>query len=189
MTSSRRTPRFRRLPLGRPWCEAIELANGRRLLIRPIEPDDDAALRTSFGLLTAEEIRFRFLHPMTELTPAYARQLSTIDPKQAFALVVVELDPPPVALIGGVVRAAVEPNGKEAEFAIIIGRELSGFGLGEYLMRRMIEWCRKKRLHQVYGDVMLENHGMLRLTERLGFKVRELDEFPSIVRVFLNLRA
>ncbi|MEM7055235.1 MAG: hypothetical protein AAF446_11940, partial [Pseudomonadota bacterium] len=38
----------------------------------------------SFGLLTSEEIRFRFLHPLNELTPAYANQLSTIDYDRQF---------------------------------------------------------------------------------------------------------
>lgn len=183
----RRKARFRRFPLGRPWCEALELDNGRRLIIRPIESGDAESLRHSFGLLTPEEIRFRFLHPMTELTPLYASQLATPDRKREFALIVVELKEPSEALIGAVVRAAIDDNGEKAEFAIIVGRELGGFGLGEYLMKRMIEWCRKKRLKEVYGDVMLENHRMLRLAQRLGFHVINLLDYPSVVRVRLLL--
>ena len=137
--------------------------------------------------MTSEEIRFRFLHPITELTPAYANQLSTLDYDRAFALVAVEIEAPDKALIGAVVRAAIDATDERAEFAIIVGRELGGRGLGQYLMNRMIEWCRKKKLRQVYGDVMLENHRMLRLADRLGFKVKALDLYPSLVRVYLDL--
>ena len=183
----RHSPSFERIQLGRTWCETLMFNDGRGLIVRPIEPSDADALRRSFGLLTSEEIRYRFLHPITELTPAYAHQLATLDYERQFALVAVEIEAPDQALIGAVVRAAIDDSGSKAEFAIIVGRELGGRGLGSYLMRRMIEWCRKKKLTQVYGDVMLENHRMLRLADRLGFNLTNLDLYPSLVRVYLNL--
>ncbi|PKL94843.1 MAG: N-acetyltransferase [Gammaproteobacteria bacterium HGW-Gammaproteobacteria-8] len=187
MPSPRRraqTSAFRRLPLGRPWCEALLLENGRKLLLRPIQPGDAAALRRSFGHLTAEEIRFRFLHPLTELTPEHARTLSTVDRQHGFALVLVEALPPRLALIGGVARAVIDAHGS-AEFAIIVGREISGFGLGRHLLVRLIEWCRKKGLASIYGDVMIENQRMLQLARSLGFELRF--ENGSVVRIALAL--
>jgi len=179
---------FRRMHLGRPWCEALLLDDGRKLIARPIEPEDADTLRRSFGELTAEEIRFRFLHPITELTPEHARRLAQINRKDAFALVLVEALPPEEARIGGVARAAIDEGGRDAEFAIIVGRELSNFGLGTYLLRRIIEWSRKKGLNTLYGDVMIENYRMLRLARRLGFVFRLDPEDPQSVRVFLQLR-
>lgn len=178
-------PGFVRLPLGRPWCEALRLNNGRKLLLRPIEARDAPALRRSFGHLTAEEIRFRFLYPLTELTPRHARQLTQIDRRRDFALVLVEALPPDQALIGGVARAVVDVH-QGAEFAIIVGREISGFGLGRHLLLRLIEWCRKKRLASIYGDVMIENDRMLRLARSLGFALQF--ESGTTVRVKLTLR-
>lgn len=108
-------PGFRRLPLGRAWCEALLLDNGRKLLLRPIEAGDAEALRRSFGRLTAEEIRFRFLQPLTELTPEHARRLAEVDRLRSFALVLIEALPPERALIGGVARAVIDDSGS-AEF-------------------------------------------------------------------------
>ena len=178
-------PRFRRLPLGRAWCEALILENGRKLLLRPIEPGDAAALRRSFGRLSAEEIRCRFLHPLTELTSEHARRLTELDPRRSFAMVLVEALPPDQALIGGVARVAIDDSGC-AEFAIIVGQEISGFGLGRHLLARLIEWCRKRGLDSIYGDVMIENERMLALARSLGFGVRFLN--GSVVRVELPLR-
>lgn len=185
----RRSPRFARVRLGRPWCEAIELADGRRLIARPIEPGDSERLRRSFGDLTPEEIRFRFLHPIRELTPEHARSLARIDRDREFALVVVEAVEPETARIGGVGRAVIEPGGDEAEFALIVGREIGGFGLGTYLLRRLMEWCRKKGVKVLYGNVMIENRRMLRLGRRLGFRVDPSSFDGQVVRIERRLRA
>lgn len=182
------TARLERFPLGRPWCEAIQLCDGRKLIARPILPGDAEMLRHSFGDLTAEEIRFRFLHPITELTLANARKLTDIDPARAFALIIVEALPPEKARIGAVARAIIDDGGKDAEFAIIVGQEVGGFGLGGYLLKRIAEWSRKKGMRTLYGDVMLENQRMLRLARRQGFHVGMHPENPQIARVWRSLR-
>jgi len=181
--------RFERIRLGRPWCEALRLEDGRKLIARPIQARDADALRRSFGDLTAEEIRFRFLHPITELTPEVAQSLTHLNRDKAFALVVVEALPPEVARIGGVVRAVVDDGGQNAEFAIIVGREIGGFGLGAYLLQRMTEWSRKKGMRTLYGDVMVENERMQRLARRLGFNFRLHPDDPQVIRIWLSLNA
>lgn len=181
--------RFERFPLGRPWCEAIRLHDGRKLIARPILPGDADSLRRSFGDLTPEEIRFRFLHPITELTPARARELSDVDRARAFALVIVEALPPEKARIGAVARAIIDGENKDAEFAIIVGREIGGFGLGAYLLKRIVEWSGKKGMRTLYGDVMVENQRMLRLARRLGFRFRMHPTEPQVVRIWRPLRA
>lgn len=182
-------PRFQRIPLGRPWCEAVRLQNARKLIARPIQPEDADTLRRSFGDLTPEEIRFRFLHPITELTPGHARELTQFDRNTRFALVLVEALSPEVARIGAVARAVIDEGGQDAEFAIIVGREIGGFGLGAYLLKRIAEWSRKKGMRTLYGDVMVENQRMLNLARRLGFRLRGHSEEPQIVRVWRPLRA
>lgn len=184
----RDTSRFERLPLGRPWCEALRLLDGRRLIARPILPGDADTLRRSFGDLTPEEIRFRFLHPITELTPERARELTDIDRARAFALVIVEALPPERARIGAVARAIIDDGRRDAEFAIIVGREIGGFGLGAYLLQRIAEWSRKKGMRTLYGDVMVENQRMLRLARRMGFQFRMHPIEPQIVRIWRSLR-
>lgn len=185
----RSVARFERIPLGKPWCEAIRLQDGRQLIARPILPGDAETLRRSFGDLTPEEIRFRFLHPITELTPAHARELTEVDSARAFALVLVEALPPEAARIGAVARAVIDKGGQDTEFAIIVGREIGGFGLGAYLLGRIAEWSRKKGMRSLYGDVMVENQRMLRLARRLGFRFRVHPHEPQIVRIWRPLRA
>ena len=183
-----RTMPIKRHRLDRPWTEELVLDGGRRVVVRPIEPADAPPLRYGFSLLSSDEVRLRFLHPMSELTPALAQQLTELDHAREFALVVAEPLPPGEALIGAVVRAAIDPDGRRAEFAIIVARLLTGQGLGRLLMRKVIHWARLKRLDELYGDVLVDNGQMLTLVRALGFHGEPVPGEPGVVRMRLDLR-
>lgn len=169
------------------------LANGRELIVRPIVPADAAMLRAGFAVLSAEEVRMRFMHPISELTEEAAAGLARIDAAREFALVAAEPLQPGEALVGAVVRASLDDpipgEGRSADFALIVARPLAGHGLGTHLLRRLLHWCRRKRVASVHGDVLAENERMLHLVERLGFVRSHVPGEAGIVRVTLDLRA
>ena len=170
------------------WREALHLADGRALWLRPIQAQDAEPLRAGFELLDTDEVRLRFLHPMRELPAAMAERLARPHAKREFALVVSEPLPAGEALIGAVVRESIDVDGKAAEFAILVWRFLTRLGLGQLLMRRLIFCAKLKKLHYLYGDVLDENRPMLRLAEQLGFRREHQDNNPGITRVVLDLR-
>jgi RimJ/RimL family protein N-acetyltransferase len=175
-----------RLP---PWHEELRLRNGRQVLVRPIRPEDAEPLRAGFPLLQPDEVRQRFLHAMSELSPSMAERLTRPDPKTEFALVAAEPYPPGEALVGAVARAAIVPGSRDAEFAILVSHYLTGMGLGRHLMRRLVRWARGRRLERLYGDVLEYNQPMISLAESLDFKREPLPDQPSLVRMVLQLRA
>src|SRR5688572_15705026 len=174
-----------RLP---PWHERMRLPNGREVLIRPIRPEDAEPIRASFSLLEPEEVRQRFLYALKELTTDMADRMTRINPKTEFALVAAEPLPPGEALVGAVARIAIDENGKDAEFAILVSHYVAGMGLGRYLMTRLVKWARGKKLDRVYGDVFEQNHAMLALAQSLGFEREFQHDAPGLVRVVLNLK-
>lgn len=171
-----------RRPLGKPWQEELRLEDGRTMWLRPILPEDAVPLQLGFSLLTPEEVRMRFLHPLTELSDAMARRLTHIDPRTQFAQVVAEREPPGQALVGAVVRASIDSDSRRADFAILVSRVLAQQGLGTLLMKQMLRWAKLKRLDAVYGDVLQTNAQMLHLAGQLGFRRRPADE-PGLVRI------
>jgi len=179
---------IRRTRLSQPWQERLVMRDGRQLLLRPIEPEDAQALRSGFALLTPEEVRMRFLHPLKELTPELAHRLTHLRPGREFALVLAEPLPPGEALIGAVARASIDESAHRAEFAILVARLLGHQGLGRLLMQRLIRWAKLKRLDELYGDVLDENLPMLRLAQSLGFTREHLPNEPGLSRVRLRLR-
>ena len=173
-----------RLP---PWHQELKLRNGRKVPSRPIRPEDAEPLRGAFPLLYPEEVRQRFLHAMSELSPAMAERLTRPDPKTEFALVAAEPLPPGEALIGAVARLAITPGTRDAEFAILVSHFVAGQGLGRQLMRKLVKWAKTKKLDRLYGDVLDHNHAMLQLAQSLGFKRQREADTPGLVRVVLDL--
>ena len=179
------SPTRERLP---PWHERLTLSNGRQVLIRPIRPEDAEPLRAGFALLEPDEIRQRFLHAVKELSQEAADRLTHVNPRTEFALVVAEPLPPGEALIGAVARVAIDDNGRDAEFAILVSRYIKQMGLGRYLMTRLVKWAKGKKLHRLYGDVLETNGPMLTLADSLGFQREFRQESSGLVRVTLELK-
>ena len=177
---------MRRVRLGSPWRERIVLDNGRTLLLRAVEPADADAINAGFALLSPEEIRLRYQHPMKSLSEDYLHRLTHPQRGRDFVLVLAEPLPPGEALIGAVARLSQENEGREAEFAIIVSRFIAGYGLGRLLLRKLVAYARRRQLQSIFGDVLDENMPMLRLAETLGFR-RESSGNVGMVRVRLVL--
>ncbi len=169
-----------------PWHEHVRLPNGREVLIRPIRPEDAAPMQASFTLLKPDEIRQRFLHPMKELGTQEVDALVRPDPRRDFALVAAEPLPPGEALVGAVARVSIEPNGKDAEFAILVSHYVNGMGLGRRMMRKLVRWARGRKVQRIYGDVLEGNLPMQALARSLGFQ-REPGSEAGLVRMVLEL--
>ena len=181
-------PTIQRRHAGAPWSEFVVLPNGRELLLRPIVPADAPALRAGFEALSPEEVRLRFLHPIAELTDAESRRLASADPKRELVLVAAEPLPPGEALVLAVARASLrEDSSRDAEFALIVGRLVAGQGLGKLLLRRLLAWARRRRLHSLRGTVSLDNAVMLHLAQDLGFSRHLVSGEQGTARIELAL--
>jgi acetyltransferase len=167
--------------------ELVRIRDGRTLLLRDIHPDDVEALRRGFAELTPEEIRLRFLHPLTDLPPLMAKEFCNIDTAHAVALVLIDPANSAEPTIRAVARAYIDPATLVAEFALIVQHSLAGQGLGTMLMQRLIEACRKRGSTEMWGDVFSENGAMLELCDHLGFTRHSVYHDPGIVRVTLPL--
>ena len=119
----REKPEIKRRRIGR-WSEMLRLENGREVMLRPISPLDAEPLRAGFSTLSPEEVRMRFMHPLTELTGEYARQLCELDEEREFALVATEPLLPGEAMVGAVARLSLDRERNEAEFALLDRRRM-----------------------------------------------------------------
>jgi RimJ/RimL family protein N-acetyltransferase len=170
-----------------PDGESLQCRDGHPLRIRPIHADDVAALQRGFSHLSSDEVRMRFLHTLTELSDALAQRLCNLDPEQEMAYVLV--DPAEIAEpeIYGVARAYIDPTTDSAEFALIVQRRFTGQGLGSRLLKRVIAACQARGVHEIWGDVLTENHAMLDLCDEFGFQRESVFHDASLTRVRLAL--
>jgi len=167
--------------------ETVELEDGRRLLMRPVRPEDEPMFHEGFKKLSAEDIRLRFFTPLRRLSHDMAARLTQIDYDREMALVLADPAPPGTAEIYGVARITADPDNERAEFAIIVRSDMKGKGLGWQLMQRLIEHARRRGIGEMYGEVLAENVNMLKLAENLGFSRAAAAEEAGIVEVRLTL--
>jgi len=167
--------------------EDIPLGGGGSLWLRPIRPEDEPSLRAAFAKLSPQEVRYRFFVPMKTLSHMAASRFSQIDYDREMALILTEHGIAGTTEIYGVVRLIADPDNERAEYAIVIRHDVTGQGLGIYLMRRIIDYARDRGIKEIYGDVLRENQTMLKVCEIFGFEQSNLPEEPTQVRVTLKL--
>ncbi len=159
-----------------------QLADGTDITIRPIRPED-ADIEIRFVRELSEESKyFRFMNSMQELTEAMVVRFTQLDYSREMALIAVaEEDGQEVEL--GVARFAINPDGQTCEFALVVADRIQGKGLGSRLMGSLMEAARAKGLKTIEGEVLSNNHNMLKLVTRLGFATKTSDEDPGIIKV------
>jgi acetyltransferase len=186
-TGKRAEERLAIRPYPKELEEEVSLADGHRLCLRPIRPEDEPALVMAFRKLSPETVRLRFFAPLKELTHQAAARLTQIDYDREMALVLVDHESASTAEIYAVARIAADPDNTTAEFAVAVRDDVAGMGLGTLLMRRLIDHARRRGLSELFGHVLHENSRMLGICRRLGFRQEPDPEVPRITVVRLAL--
>lgn len=182
----RAAERFALRPTRCPRGEQVHTQDGRDLLLRPIEPDDMAALQRCFTRLSPQEIRRRFLHAMSNLPLPMAQQLCRTDPARETACVLMDESVQP-AEMRGVGRIFVDETTHTAEFSVLVEHAWARTGLGALLMQHLVDDCRHRELDELWGYVLQENRPMLQLCHELGFSSRMMPEEPGTASITLKL--
>lgn len=175
----------------RPYPKALEetitLPNNQELLLRPVLPEDEPGLHGLVSRASPEDLRRRFFQPIRELSHEMAAGLTQIDYNREIALVAVGPGLPGKAEIYGLVNLSADPNNERAEYSILVDRALIGMGLGNLMMRRIIDYARARGISEIYGEVLKENQPMLQLNQVLGFSIYSDDDDPALKHVVLRL--
>jgi RimJ/RimL family protein N-acetyltransferase len=150
----------------------VELADGTRLRVRPIRPDDEPALAALFGRLSARSVYQRFLTPFARVPAEWVRHFANVDHRRRIALVAED--------VAGALRAVaqLEPGlePESGEIAVTVDDGWHGRGIGTALLDRLLTEAERHGVRRFTADVLAENRPMLRMIWRLGeIRRRELD--------------
>ncbi|WP_298834892.1 bifunctional acetate--CoA ligase family protein/GNAT family N-acetyltransferase [uncultured Piscinibacter sp.] len=162
---------------------------GRPLTLRPIRPEDEAQHLEFLEHLDPEDVRMRVFYSRRSIERSELARLTQIDYAREMAFVATAPGPDGVEQTLGVVRAIADPDNIDAEFGIIVRSELKGAGLGELLMKQMIDYLREHGTQRLVATVMSENTRMLQLARDLGFSDEPHRHEPGTRWIELDLAA
>jgi len=161
---------------------------GFTVFVRPIKPEDAPLLVELFDTLSPTSIYYRFFGPLKALPHSMLVLFTQVDYDREIDLVALEKINGDKERMVATARVMSDPDGKRAEFAILVGDPWQGKGVGARLLERCLIIAKERGIETVWGIVLPENTGMLALARKLGFKVSKSDE-PGELEVTIDLKS
>lgn len=149
--------------------ETWQTATDVPITIRPIDAGDMALERTFLNGLS-EQTRYQRLFSTRRLLPGELERLTHIDYQHEMALIATTFVRSIEQQIG-VARYVKEADGG-CDVAIVIADDWQCGGLGEKLLRSLMQSARLAGIARLTGVTLATNTGMQRLARKLGFELR-----------------
>ncbi len=186
-TREQELPRLAISPYPAQYVSEWTSRQGMPVTIRPIRPEDEPLVAKFHETLSDRSVFLRYMHLISLSQRVAHERLARVcfnDYDRELALVV-EHTPPETGAheIIAVGRLTKLRRRNEAEFAILVSDQYQGHGLGTELLRRLVEIGRDQKVDRVIGYIASENTAMLRVAQRLGFRLRRTGEDTEVEAV------
>ncbi|MFA6052675.1 MAG: GNAT family N-acetyltransferase [Methylobacter sp.] len=174
-------------PYPHELTQHYQLANGSNIIIRPIRPEDAVMEKDFVHRLSERSKYFRFMQSLHELTPEMIVRFTQIDYDREMAFVALgDNGNMPHEL--GVGRYMMNPDGRSADFALVVADDCQCMGIGSRIMKTLMQTAKSKGISFFESEVLLANNPMLSLVKKLGFSIEAIAGDSEIVRVVKDLR-
>lgn len=148
----------------------VLLKDGSSVLIRRSEPEDFDALFRMFNSLSGDAMFRRFLRSQKRLTKGDAEEMLRVDDRSVTSLIAILLrDHEGQAM--GEARYVTDSTGRPGEAAMVVADEWQNRGLGTALALDLIAVAKRQGLSKLFAYFDLENESIIRVGEKVGFKL------------------
>ena len=162
--------------------------HGIELTMRPVSPNDIGIAREALRRLSPRTRYLRFFLRSWKLSEARLAKAVNPDPANEFALIVTKSAGVSESAVGAG-RFFVTAGGDDAEFALLVADDWQRKGIGERLLKALIDEARRRGLKRLHGEILATNAAMLALARRLGFAVAPHPDDYGIRIATLDLHA
>jgi RimJ/RimL family protein N-acetyltransferase len=146
---------------------SVRLADGTRVLVRPIAPTDKAALVEGLARLSPASVNARFLGARKRFTAAELSYLTEVDGNDHIALVGT-LPGRPDEIVGVARSVRLAEDRRAADVAVVVGDCLQGRGLGRALGRLLADEGRAHGIERVTATMRADNVRARRLLRSIS---------------------
>lgn len=168
-----------------PEPQLHELADGTRVLIRPLVPDDRDELAARYGELSSRSRRLRFVSAPAHLSERLLDHLFDLDYVDRHALVATLVDDPgsPSVGVARYVRSSADPT--RADAAVTVLDDQQGRGIGTLLLTSLVAVAMDNGVEAFTADILWDNSDLLDGLRAVGARVEPGE--PGMATVHVDL--
>ena len=158
--------------------------SGLRLSVRPVARDDGPVLKDFFGRVTPEDLRFRFLTAMLEVSDDRIAAMVDVDHKQTEDLLAFVDD----GTLVGSAMIAIDPSGDRAEVAIAVRADYKHRGVGWTLLNRAADYAKARGSRTLEAVESRLNQKAIEVERDSGFTMKAYPGDATLVIVSKQLQ-
>lgn len=167
------------------WSRDLTTRSGQVLHIRPVRPEDEAALAEFFAQVTPEDLRFRFLGGMREVSHDRLVAMTQVDHRQTENFLAFAEDGKSIIATA---MLACDAGLVKGEVAISVRSDCKHRGIGWELLRHIARYAEAKGVKTLESIENRQNHEAIELEREQGFVAETYPDDPTLVLIRKKLR-
>ena len=167
------------------WSRDLTTRTGLTFHVRPARPDDEAALAEFFRHVTPEDLRFRFLAGVKEVSHDRLVAMTRVDHRLtenflAFA--------EGEQMIVATAMLAFDPSMNKGEVAISVHADYKHKGVAWELLRHAARYAEAKGVNALESTESRENHEAIELEREQGFVAETYPDDATLMLIRKEFR-
>jgi acetyltransferase len=167
----------------------ISVANGRRVTIRPMLPQDFDLQLEFFRSLSARSRYCRFMCSFNELPDAIAQRLAKIDYGSHLPLLAEVFEDNSETMVGEARYVIDEHDSATCEFALAVADDWQRWGIGRALLTQLEREAAASGIRSMLADTLYDNKAMRGLATSSGYTIRANREDARLIKLEKKLSA
>lgn len=156
---------------------------GVRLGIRAVQNTDGDLLRSFFSQVTADDLRFRFLAGINEVSEDQIAMMVDVDHKQTEDFLAFLDD----GTLAATAMIAKDAGGKRAEVAIVVRKDMKHKGIGWTMLNHAADYAKACGVETLEALESRQNQATIEVERDSGFDVKPYPGDSTLVLVSRKL--
>ena len=162
------------------WSRDLTTRTGLTFHVRPASPEDEAALAEFFRHVTPEDLRFRFLGGVREVSHDRLVAMTQVDHHQTENFLAFAEDRKSIIATA---MLACDDSVAKGEVAISVGAEYKHNGVGWELLRHIARYAEAKGVKTLELIESRQNHEAIELEREQGFVAESYPDDPTLMLI------
>ncbi len=162
-------------PYPKEYITEFTMNDGKKVLLRPIKPEDEHMEGEMFTKFSEQTQRFRFFELISDISHDMLIRYTQNDYDREIAIIA-EIEERGKKKMIGVARIIADAYNESAEFAIVVADPWQNKDLGNRMADYVLEIAKKRGIGKIYASFLRDNVIMRNMLRKRGFRIEKSDD-------------